>query len=152
MYKFRSMVQEAEEVKSRMRDLNEADGPVFKITHDPRTTKLGRVLRDTNLDELPQLWNVLRGEMSLVGPRPLAIEELQFSPRWRDARLSMRPGMTGLWQVNAHSKTDFNEWIIHDLAYVNHASLRLDLEIFLKTFGKSLAGVINLFRPKRGAL
>lgn len=150
MYKFRSMVQEAEEVKSRIRDLNEADGPVFKITRDPRTSRLGRILRDTNLDELPQLWNVLRGEMSLVGPRPLAREELQFSPRWRDARLSMRPGMTGLWQVNAHSKTDFNEWIIHDLVYVNQASFQLDLEIFLKTFGKSLAGVINLLRPKRG--
>jgi lipopolysaccharide/colanic/teichoic acid biosynthesis glycosyltransferase/dTDP-glucose pyrophosphorylase len=149
MYKFRSMVQEAEEVKRRIRDLNEADGPVFKITDDPRTTRLGRILRDTNLDELPQLWNVLRGEMSLVGPRPLAMEEMQFSPRWRDARLALRPGMTGLWQMNAHSKTQFNEWIIYDLDYVNRASFRLDLEILLKTFRKSVAGVTKLLRRKR---
>ncbi len=114
MFKFRSMVAEAEDVKRRIRYLNEADGPVFKIAQDPRVTRLGKLLRDTNLDELPQFWNVLKGEMSLVGPRPLAIEEMRFSPRWRDARLSMRPGMTGLWQVKAHTKTEFNEWILHD--------------------------------------
>jgi lipopolysaccharide/colanic/teichoic acid biosynthesis glycosyltransferase len=150
MYKFRSMVPEAEEVKSRIRLLNEADGPVFKISDDPRTTRLGRILRDTNLDELPQLWNVLKGDMSLVGPRPLAEEELQFNPKWRDLRLTMRPGMTGLWQVQAHSKTHFTEWIFYDLDYANRASFRLDLEILLKTIGKTLAGVIRRLRPKLG--
>lgn len=148
MFKFRSMVADAEEVKRRIRYLNEADGPVFKIAQDPRVTRLGKILRDTNLDELPQLWNVLKGDMSLVGPRPLSKEEMRFSPRWRDARLSMRPGMTGLWQMKAHTKTSFNEWILNDLAYVNDASLWLDLKILWKTALKSVNNVINLFKSR----
>lgn len=146
MYKFRSMVQDSEDVKRRIQYLNEADGPVFKIAADPRTTRVGKILRDTNLDELPQLWNVLKGDMSLVGPRPLSIEEMRFSPRWRDARLSVRPGMTGLWQVKAHTNVRFSEWIINDMAYVNNASPWLDLEILLKTAWKSISNVINLFK------
>lgn len=122
---------------------------MFKITTDPRTTRVGKILRDANLDELPQLWNVLKGDMSLVGPRPLSIEEMRFSPRWRDARLSMRPGMTGLWQVEAHTKIHFSEWILNDVAYVNNASTRLDLEILLKTACKSVSNVIHLFKGGR---
>ena len=148
MFKFRSMVAEAEDVKRRIRYLNEADGPVFKIAQDPRVTRLGRLLRDTDLDELPQLWNVLKGEMSLVGPRPLAIEEMRFNPRWRDARLSMRPGMTGLWQVKAHTKNEFNEWILHDLTYVNEASLWLDVKILGKTALRSVTNVLHLFNHR----
>ena len=148
MFKFRSMVAEAEDVKRQIRYLNEADGPVFKMAQDPRVTRLGRLLRDTNLDELPQLWNVLKGEMSLVGPRPLAIEEMLFNPRWRDARLSMRPGMTGLWQVKAHTKNEFNEWLLHDLTYVNGASLWLDVKILGKTALRSVANVLHLFNHR----
>ena len=148
MFKFRSMVAEAEDVKRRICYLNEADGPVFKIAQDPRVTRLGRLLRDTNLDEVPQLWNVLKGEMSLVGPRPLSIEEMRFSPRWRDARLSMRPGMTGLWQVRAHTKTQFNEWILNDLTYVNETSLWLDVKILWKTALKSVNNVLHLFNRR----
>ena len=148
MVKFRSMVAEAEDVKHQIRYLNEADGPVFKIAQDPRVTRLGRLLRDTNLDELPQLWNVLKGEMSLVGPRPLAIEEMLFNPRWRDARLSMRPGMTGLWQVKAHTKNEFNEWILHDLTYVNAASLWLDVKILGMTALRSVTNVLHLFNHR----
>lgn len=148
MYKFRSMVPNSEEVKRQIRYLNEADGPVFKIACDPRVTRVGKILRDTNLDELPQLWNVLKGEMSLVGPRPLSIEEMRFSPRWRDARLSMRPGMTGLWQVMAHTKTQFNEWILNDLTYVNEACFWLDVKILWKTALKSVANVLNLFNRR----
>lgn len=148
MFKFRSMVAEAEDVKRRICYLNEADGPVFKIAQDPRVTRLGKLLRHSNLDELPQLWNVLKGEMSLVGPRPLSIEEMRFSPRWRDARLSMRPGMTGLWQVRAHTKTQFNEWILNDLTYVNEASLWLDMKILWKTALKSVTNVLHLFNHR----
>jgi lipopolysaccharide/colanic/teichoic acid biosynthesis glycosyltransferase len=146
--KFRTMVLNAEEVKHQISYLNEADGPVFKILQDPRVTRVGKILRTTNLDELPQLWNVLKGDMSLVGPRPLAAEETRFSPRWRDARLSMRPGLTGLWQIEAHTKTQFNEWILHDLTYVNEASLWLDLKILWKTVLKSVANLFNLFNRR----
>ena len=148
MFKFRSMVAEAEDAKRQISYLNEADGPVFKIAQDPRVTRLGKLLRDTDLDELPQLWNVLKGEMSLVGPRPLAIEEMRFNPRWRDARLSMRPGMTGLWQVKAHTKNEFNEWILHDMTYVNEASLWLDVKILGMTALRSVTNVLQLFNHR----
>ena len=100
---------------------------------DPRVTPLGRWLRRTKLDELPQIWNVLRGEMSLVGPRPLAEKEMQFCPAWRDARLKVRPGITGLWQVSGRSKTSFHDWIRLDIEYVRERSLMLDLRILLRT-------------------
>jgi lipopolysaccharide/colanic/teichoic acid biosynthesis glycosyltransferase/ADP-glucose pyrophosphorylase len=133
MYKFRSMQNNAEDLKRVMQDLNEVDGPMFKIIEDPRITRVGKILRKTNLDELPQLWNVLKGEMSLVGPRPLSIDEMRYNPKWRDARLSVRPGMTGLWQVEAHTKVYFNEWILNDLQYVRQCSLWLDLKILCLT-------------------
>ncbi|MCI0407288.1 MAG: sugar transferase [Acidobacteria bacterium] len=138
MYKFRSMVANAEDLKRELLPSNEVDGPMFKIIADPRVTRVGRVLRATNLDELPQLWNVLRGEMSLVGPRPLFIEEMRFSPRWRDIRLSVRPGLTGLWQVLAHTKVSFADWIRCDIYYVRNMSPWLDLKILFKTVLKML--------------
>ena len=136
IYKFRTMVENSEDLKLGLQDLNEVDGPMFKIILDPRTTRVGRILRDTFLDELPQLYNVLKGDMSLVGPRPLSLEEMRYNPKWRDARLSMRPGMSGLWQVEAHSKVFFNDWLVNDLEYVQQCSLGLDLKILLKTMKK----------------
>ena len=133
MYKFRSMVANAEELKRGLVSNNEVDGPMFKIIGDPRVTRVGRFCRATNLDELPQLWNVLRGDMSLVGPRPLSMDEMRYNPQWRDIRLSVRPGLTGLWQVEAHSKVSFAEWIRWDLYYVPNLSLWLDLKILFKT-------------------
>jgi lipopolysaccharide/colanic/teichoic acid biosynthesis glycosyltransferase/carbonic anhydrase/acetyltransferase-like protein (isoleucine patch superfamily) len=138
MYKFRSMLENAEEVKQTIQHLNEVDGPMFKITDDPRVTRLGRLLRKTNLDELPQLWNVLKGDMSLVGPRPLSMDEMNFNPRWRDLRLSVRPGLTGLWQVESHSKASFADWIRYDAEYIHRCSPRVDGMILFKTVGKTL--------------
>jgi len=106
---------------------------MFKIIADPRITRVGSFLRATNLDELPQLWNVLRGDMSLVGPRPLSMDEMRYNPHWRDIRLSVRPGLTGLWQVEAHSGVSFADWIKWDLYYVPNISPWLDLKILLKT-------------------
>jgi lipopolysaccharide/colanic/teichoic acid biosynthesis glycosyltransferase len=133
MYKFRTMVVDAEEIRATMQCLNEVDGPMFKIADDPRVTPIGVVLRRTYLDELPQLWNVLRGDMALVGPRPLSMSEMSLNPRWRDFRLAVRPGLTGLWQVESHSKSSFAEWIRHDIHYVCNFSPWLDLKILLKT-------------------
>jgi lipopolysaccharide/colanic/teichoic acid biosynthesis glycosyltransferase len=133
MYKFRSMVSNSEDLKRKLQEMNEVDGPMFKMSRDPRITRVGKFLRDTNLDELPQLWNVFKGDMSLVGTRPLSLKEMRYNPRWRDARLSVRPGMTGLWQVKAHSNLQFNYWILHDLDYVQNISPGLDLKIMGKT-------------------
>lgn len=140
MYKFRSMVANADELKRQLLPSNEVDGPMFKIIEDPRMTKVGRILRALNLDELPQLWNVLRGDMSLVGPRPLSMDEMRFNPRWRDIRLSVRPGLTGLWQVLAHTKVSFADWIRYDILYVRNMSPWLDLKILFKTFFKAFQG------------
>jgi len=139
--KFRSMISGAEEIKNRIRHLNQVDGPLFKIKNDPRLTRVGRWLRKTSLDELPQLINVLKGDMSLVGPRPLSMEEMRFSPAWRDIRLRVKPGLTGLWQINGRSWTSFHDWIRHDINYVRNQSLWLDLKILLKTPIKILKGV-----------
>ncbi|MFH0726583.1 MAG: sugar transferase [Pseudomonadota bacterium] len=136
MYKFRTMVTNAEDLKRKLMDLNEVDGPMFKIMADPRVTRVGKFLRYTNLDELPQLWNILKGDMSLVGPRPLSLDEMRYNPMWRDARLSVRPGMTGLWQLNAHAKVYFNDWIVNDLEYVRNCSVGLDLKILFMTMVK----------------
>jgi lipopolysaccharide/colanic/teichoic acid biosynthesis glycosyltransferase/choline kinase len=133
MLKFRSMREEAAELQGDLRALNESDGPVFKITNDPRLTRVGRILRNYSLDELPQLWNVLTGDMSIVGPRPLAEEELRLCPSWRDARLQVKPGLTGLWQVNSREKNAFNAWIRQDLRYVRNQSFLLDMSIVLRT-------------------
>jgi len=134
--KFRSMRKDAEQIKQQIKKLNQADGPQFYIENDPRLTRVGRWLRKYNIDELPQFWNVLRGEMSIVGPRPSPFTENQYCPPWREARLSVRPGITGLWQIRRTRRqgNDFQEWIRYDLEYVEKASWRLDLIILFKTF------------------
>ncbi len=138
MYKFRTMVNNSEDLKRELMSSNEVDGPMFKIMADPRMTRVGRFLRATNMDELPQLWNILRGDMSLVGPRPLSMDEMRYNPRWREIRLSVRPGLTGLWQAEAHTKLSFADWIRYDTCYVRRMSPWLDLKIVLKTALKSI--------------
>lgn len=133
IYKFRTMVENADELYAEFLAQNEIKGPMFKMKKDPRTTRIGEFLRRTSLDELPQLWNVLSGKMTLVGPRPLAMREMVWCPRWRDYRLLVKPGMTGLWQVSARGEFSFDGWIEHDIRYVKHRSLWLDLRILLKT-------------------
>lgn len=141
MHKFRTMVPDAEQRQKDLRAHNTVDGPMFKLEEDPRITRVGKILRKTSLDELPQLLNVLRGEMSLVGPRPLAYDEMKFCPTWRDARLSVSPGLTGLWQVKARNRNRFSEWIRYDLEYVRTHSLLLDLYILIRTARVLLKGV-----------
>lgn len=133
MYKFRSMQHDAEQHLHRLLPLNEADGPVFKLRQDPRVTRMGRFLRSWSLDELPQLFNVLRGEMSLVGPRPpLPQEVAQYGPR-ELRRLQVKPGMTCLWQIRGRSDVSFDEWITLDLEYISNWSIWLDLSVLLHT-------------------
>ena len=134
MYKFRTMNDNACDMQDSLKVHNDVDGPVFKIVNDPRVTRVGRFLRISSLDELPQLINVIRGEMSLVGPRPLVMDEMQFSPSWRDIRLKVKPGMTGLWQVSGRSSMKFDGWITHDIEYAKKQSLLFDIKILLKTF------------------
>jgi lipopolysaccharide/colanic/teichoic acid biosynthesis glycosyltransferase/NDP-sugar pyrophosphorylase family protein len=133
MWKFRTMVPDADRQQAALFARKDVDGPMFKLEHDPRVTGVGRVLRKTSLDELPQLLNVLRGEMSLVGPRPLVMEEMKFAPAWRDMRLQVRPGISGLWQVNGRSNVSFHDWIHHDIRYVTQRSLMLDAIILMRT-------------------
>jgi exopolysaccharide biosynthesis polyprenyl glycosylphosphotransferase len=133
MIKFRTMIPGAEMQRAGLEDKNEMDGPVFKVTDDPRVTRLGHFLRRTSIDELPQLVNVLRGTMSLVGPRPLPIEEQQEIYGWHRRRLSVKPGITGIWQVSGRSNIDFEQWMKLDLQYVDKWSLWLDLKILMKT-------------------
>jgi len=140
MYKFRSMVADAEQRLSDVRELNEADGPAFKITSDPRVTPLGRWLRRYSLDELPQLWNVLKGDMSLVGPRPPLPSEVESYRRWQRRRLSMRPGLTCLWQVSPLRHASFDKWMEYDLKYIDSWSLWLDVKIILRTIPAVLRG------------
>lgn len=133
MYKFRSMVADAEAKKKELMHLNEMEGPVFKIKEDPRITKVGRFIRKTSIDELPQLFNVLLGHMSLVGPRPpLPSEVAEYEP-WQRRRLSVKPGITGLWQVSGRNNVDFDEWMELDLRYIDTWSLWSDLRILFKT-------------------
>ena len=131
--KFRTMVPNAEEQLADLAQRNEIDGPAFKITDDPRVTSAGRWLRRTSLDELPQLWNVLRGEMSLVGPRPPLPSEVEGYDVWHRRRLSMKPGMTGLWQVRSRREADFDRWVETDLEYIDSWSFWLDLKILART-------------------
>jgi exopolysaccharide biosynthesis polyprenyl glycosylphosphotransferase len=134
MYKFRTMVVDAEAQQPALEDRNEANGPVFKLSDDPRVTPLGRMLRRTSLDELPQLWNVLRGEMSLVGPRPLPVRDVnRFETASIMRRFSVLPGLTGLWQVSGRSELPFEDWIRLDLEYIDRWSLGLDLRLLVKT-------------------
>ena len=129
------MCKNAEQLKARIAGQNVCDGPQFHVEDDPRLLRVGRLLRRFHLDELPQFVNVLFGHMSVIGPRPSPDNENQFCPAWRDARLSVRPGVTGLWQVSRTRapQADFQEWIRHDLDYVEHQSWRLDLVIIYKT-------------------
>jgi len=133
LYKLRTMRSDAESLKDALMSRNEADGPVFKIKNDPRVTPVGRVLRKLSIDELPQLWNVLRGDMSLVGPRPPLPAEVAKYERWQRRRLSMRPGITCIWQVSGRSGVAFHRWMEMDLEYIDNWSLGLDLKILLKT-------------------
>jgi exopolysaccharide biosynthesis polyprenyl glycosylphosphotransferase len=134
MYKLRTMVENAELLQTSLEHLNEASGPVFKIKHDPRVTRVGRFLRRTSIDELPQLWNVLRGEMSLVGPRPLPLRDVgRFSEATLVRRFSVRPGVTGLWQISGRSDLSFERWMELDMQYIDEWSLGLDLKIIART-------------------
>jgi len=140
LYKFRSMRPEAEEELSELRDLDEAEGVFFKIREDPRCTRMGRVLRRLSLDELPQMYNILRGEMSLVGPRPALPREVERYEEWHRRRLVVPPGLTGLWQVMGRSDLAFDEMVMLDLFYIENWSLWLDLKIILMTIPTVLSG------------
>ncbi|MBN2056734.1 sugar transferase [bacterium] len=140
MYKFRSMVVDADSRLDEVRDLNEADGPIFKIRRDPRVTAVGEFLRKTSLDELPQLFNVLRGELSLVGPRPPIPQEVENYQPWQLRRLDVVQGMTGLWQVSGRSRLSFEEMVLLDLYYIDHWSIGLDLELLIETVPTVLLG------------
>jgi lipopolysaccharide/colanic/teichoic acid biosynthesis glycosyltransferase len=136
--KFRTMKVGADSMQDRLRCLNQADGPQFRIADDPRVSAVGRFLRETYLDEIPQFLNVLAGQMSVVGPRPSPESENILCPFWRDARLSVRPGITGLWQIlrTRQPMKDFQEWIHYDVGYVRDLSLKLDLWICWQTAKK----------------
>jgi exopolysaccharide biosynthesis polyprenyl glycosylphosphotransferase len=134
MYKFRTMVEDAEQLQSSLESQNEASGPVFKMKHDPRVTPVGRWLRRLSLDEVPQLVNVLNGDMSLVGPRPLPVRDVSnFNETWLLRRFSVKPGLTCLWQINGRNHVDFDHWVRLDLYYIDNWSLLLDMRILLKT-------------------
>ena len=141
MFKVRSMHQGADERLKDLEDQNEAEGPIFKIANDPRVTKIGRVLRRTSLDELPQLFNVLGGQMSLVGPRPMSIRDVDlFDMGIQRKRFSVKPGLTCLWQVSGRSNLPFSKWLELDLAYIENWSLFLDFKILLRTFSAVVKG------------
>jgi exopolysaccharide biosynthesis polyprenyl glycosylphosphotransferase len=140
LYKFRTMVRDAEARRRDLQHLNEMRGPAFKLRRDPRVTRLGRLLRKFSLDELPQLWNVLRGDMSLVGPRPPIPEEVAQYERWQRRRLSMKPGLTCLWQISGRNEVDFDRWMQLDLEYIDSWSPMLDLKILMKTIPVVLSG------------
>lgn len=132
MYKFRSMVPNAEELKEKYAHLNELQWPDFKITNDPRVTKIGRILRKTSLDELPQLINVIKGEMSLVGPRPTSFGSETYK-LWQTERLDVMPGLTGLWQIMGRAQLEFDDRLRLDIAYIERASIWLDINILFRT-------------------
>jgi exopolysaccharide biosynthesis polyprenyl glycosylphosphotransferase len=139
MLKFRTMVVDAEDRLAEVSHMNERNGAAFKATNDPRITPVGRFLRRTSIDELPQLWNVLAGSMSLVGPRPPLPDEVAEYDVWHRRRLSMKPGITGLWQVEARHEPDFDRWVEHDLIYIDGWSIWLDLKILARTLPALLA-------------
>ena len=141
MFKFRTMVVDAVEQQKKLEALNEANGPVFKIKNDPRVTTVGKWLRKTSLDELPQLFNILLGDLSLVGPRPLPERDFQkFNKLWFNRRFSVKPGITCIWQISGRSETSFDKWILQDLEYIDKWSLGLDLKILFKTIPAVLRG------------
>jgi exopolysaccharide biosynthesis polyprenyl glycosylphosphotransferase len=141
VYKFRTMVPNAEKLMPKLVTRNEVSGPVFKIKNDPRITPIGRLLRRTSIDELPQLVNVLKGEMSLVGPRPLPVRDYEgFNQDWQRRRFSVKPGITCLWQVNGRSDVPFDRWMLLDLQYLDEWSLWLDVKILAKTIPAVMRG------------
>jgi exopolysaccharide biosynthesis polyprenyl glycosylphosphotransferase len=142
MLKFRTMVSDAEQRKKELEQFNEMTGPVFKVTNDPRVTAVGRFLRKYSFDEWPQVWNVLRGEMSLVGPRPLPVDEVErFDDLAHRRRLSVKPGLTCLWQVSGRNNVrDFRDWVRLDLEYIDNWSLWLDFKILVRTIPVVLVG------------
>lgn len=133
MYKFRSMVVNAEELLKGLEHKNEVSGPMFKIRDDPRITGIGRIIRKTSIDELPQLLNVLRGDMSIVGPRPPIDREVQNYDSWHNLRLSVKPGLTGLWQISGRNDLGFDDMVRLDLKYIRERNFWYDLKIILKT-------------------
>ncbi len=141
LYKFRTMVADAEKRMKEIEHLNEVSGPVFKIKDDPRITRTGKFLRKTSIDELPQLINVLKGDMSLVGPRPLPVRDYNgFDQDWHRRRFSVRPGITCLWQVNGRSNVSFEKWMKLDMEYIDKWSLLFDLRILAKTIPAVVKG------------
>lgn len=144
IYKFRSMVMNAEELKNSLKSQNEMSGPMFKIKEDPRVTKVGKFIRKTSIDELPQLINVLKGEMSLVGPRPSLPEEVKDFKPWMKKRLTVKPGLTCYWQVMGRNNIDFENWMKLDIKYVEERNLFLDIKLIFKT-------VFVLFGDKNAA-
>lgn len=140
LYKFRTMLEDAHARRDEVNHLNEMSGPVFKAKIDPRVTAIGRFLRKFSLDELPQLWNVLKGDMSLVGPRPPIPEEVRSYHRWHRRRLSMKPGLTCLWQISGRNNIDFDRWMQMDLQYIDNWSPGLDMKILLRTIPAVLSG------------
>ena len=134
MYKFRSMVVNAEELKEKLKNKNEMSGPMFKIKDDPRITKVGKFIRKTSIDELPQLVNGLKGEMSLVGPRPSLPNEVREFEKWMLRRLDVKPGITCFWQVMGRNKIGFEDWMKLDIKYVNERGFWLDIKLIFKTF------------------
>jgi lipopolysaccharide/colanic/teichoic acid biosynthesis glycosyltransferase len=139
-YKLRSMVREADRLRGELADRNEVNGPVFKIARDPRITRVGRFLRRTSLDELPQLLNVLKGDMTLVGPRPPIPSEVEQYEPWQLRRLSVRPGLTCLWQISGRSRVSFDEWMRLDMEYIDRRCFALDLKIIAMTIPAVLSG------------
>ena len=133
MYKFRSMVVNAEELKENLEDQNEMSGPMFKIKDDPRVTKVGKFIRKTSIDELPQLWNILKGDMSLVGPRPSLPKEVEQFDNWMFKRLTVRPGLTCYWQVSGRNNIDFEDWMKLDVKYVEERNIWIDIKLIFKT-------------------
>jgi lipopolysaccharide/colanic/teichoic acid biosynthesis glycosyltransferase len=142
IYKFRTMVTNAEQLKHELAAMNEMSGPVFKVTNDPRITPIGKVFRKFSIDELPQLYNVLKGEMSLVGPRPLPVDEVKrFNDLAHRRRLSVKPGLTCLWQISGRNEVkDFHDWVRLDLEYIDNWSIWLDLKILFRTIPIVITG------------
>lgn len=140
LYKFRSMVADAEALRTKLEASNEMDGPVFKIKHDPRITPIGYIIRKTSIDELPQFINVLKGDMSIVGPRPPLVSEVEHYEVWQRRRLSLKPGITCIWQVSGRNQIGFDEWMRMDLEYIDRWSLALDFKLIFRTFWVVITG------------
>ncbi len=140
MYKFRSMVKNAPELHESLLEKNELDGPAFKLKDDPRITKVGKVIRRTSIDELPQLINIIKGDMSIVGPRPLPVYETEQCNEYQNQRLLMKPGLTCYWQVMGRNDIGFDEWVELDLKYIKNSGLLTDLGIIIMTFRAVLSG------------